>query len=48
MKIIADVRMVDFSASMDSAKVRRPNKAPITAASNAPSAPTSVGVAMPV
>ena len=48
MKIIAEVRMVDFSASMDSGKVSRPNAAPITAASSAPSAPTSVGVAMPV
>ena len=48
MKIIAEVRMVDLSASMASGTVRRPNTAPITAASNAPSAPISVGVAMPV
>jgi len=40
--------MVDFTASIASAKVRRPNTAPITPASKAPSAPTSVGVAMPV
>ena len=37
-----------FRASKAPAKVRRPKAAPMTAASKAPMAPTSVGVTMPV
>jgi hypothetical protein len=47
MKISADVLIVCRTASNAPAHVSRPIAIPITPAKNAPSAPTSVGVATP-
>ena len=48
MKIMAQVRMVDFRASKAPGTLSRPKAAPMTPAMKAPMAPVSVGVTMPV
>ena len=48
MKIIAEVRIVSLSASRACAQLRRRMATPMSAAAKAPTAPTSVGVAIPL